>query len=68
MFTDQLFGVRDDRPGLAALLDYTRAGDVVVVVVVVALDLWVPETRLTPAELPRRYRGAARHDPRWRCR
>lgn len=35
LFTDQLSGVRDDRPGLAALLDYARAGDTVVVV---ALD------------------------------
>ncbi len=35
VFSDQLSGVRDDRPGLAALLDYTRAGDTVVVV---ALD------------------------------
>ena len=35
IFTDQLSGVREDRPGLAALFDYTRAGDTVVVV---ALD------------------------------
>jgi len=35
IFTDKLSGARDDRPGLAGLLDYTRAGDVVVVV---ALD------------------------------
>jgi len=35
IFTDKLSGVRDDRPGLAALLDYARAGDTVVVV---ALD------------------------------
>jgi len=35
IFTDQLSGVREDRPGLAALLDYVRAGDTVVVV---ALD------------------------------
>jgi len=35
IFTDKLSGSRDDRPGLAGLLDYTRAGDVVVVV---ALD------------------------------
>jgi DNA invertase Pin-like site-specific DNA recombinase len=35
IFTDQLSGVRDDRPGLAALLDYVRGGDTVVVV---ALD------------------------------
>jgi len=35
VFPDQLSGVREDRPGLAALLDYVRAGDVVVVV---ALD------------------------------
>jgi len=35
VFSDQLSGVRDDRPGLAALLDYARAGDTVVVV---ALD------------------------------
>ena len=35
IFTDTLSGTREDRPGLAALLDYTRAGDTVVVV---ALD------------------------------
>jgi len=35
IFTDKLSGVRDDRPGLVALLDYARAGDTVVVV---ALD------------------------------
>lgn len=31
VFSDQMSGVRDDRPGLAALLDYARAGDTVVV-------------------------------------
>jgi DNA invertase Pin-like site-specific DNA recombinase len=35
IFTDRLSGTREDRPGLAALLDYTRAGDTVVVI---ALD------------------------------
>lgn len=35
IFTDKRSGARDDREGLAALLDYARAGDVVVVV---ALD------------------------------
>jgi len=35
IFTDRLSGVREDRPGLVALLDYVRAGDTVVVV---ALD------------------------------
>ncbi len=35
IFTDKLSGARDDRPGLAALLDYVRAGDTVIVV---ALD------------------------------
>ncbi len=35
IFTDKLSGARDDRPGLAALLNYVRAGDSVVVV---ALD------------------------------
>ncbi len=35
IFADKLSGVRDDRPGLAALLDYARPGDTVVVV---ALD------------------------------
>ena len=35
IFTDQLSGVREDRPGLTKLLDYVRAGDTVVVV---ALD------------------------------
>jgi hypothetical protein len=35
IFADQLSGSRDDRPGLAALLDYARIGDAVLVV---ALD------------------------------
>jgi len=35
IFTDKLSGAREDRPGLAALLDYVRAGDMVTVV---ALD------------------------------
>jgi DNA invertase Pin-like site-specific DNA recombinase len=35
IFTDHACGIRDDRPGLAALLDYARAGDTVIVV---ALD------------------------------
>lgn len=35
VFTDRLSGAREDRPGVAALLDYVRAGDTVVVV---ALD------------------------------
>lgn len=35
IFTDKLSGARDDRPGLADLLDYVRPGDTVVVV---ALD------------------------------
>src|SRR5664280_2931456 len=35
IFTDQMSGVREDRPGLAQLLDYVRPGDTVVVV---ALD------------------------------
>lgn len=35
IFTDQMSGTRDDRPNLLAMLDYVRAGDVVVVV---ALD------------------------------
>jgi DNA invertase Pin-like site-specific DNA recombinase len=35
VFTDRISGTRDDRPGLAALLDYAREGDTVIVV---ALD------------------------------
>jgi DNA invertase Pin-like site-specific DNA recombinase len=35
IFSDTISGTRDDRPGLAALLDYAREGDTVVVV---ALD------------------------------
>jgi DNA invertase Pin-like site-specific DNA recombinase len=31
MFSDVMSGARDDRPGLAALLDYVREGDTVVV-------------------------------------
>jgi len=30
-FSDTMSGARDDRPGLAALLDYVRDGDTVVV-------------------------------------
>ena len=30
-FSDTMSGARDDRPGLAALLDYVREGDTVVV-------------------------------------
>jgi DNA invertase Pin-like site-specific DNA recombinase len=30
-FSDTMCGARDDRPGLAALLDYGREGDTVVV-------------------------------------
>jgi len=36
VFTDQLSGGREDRPGLVTLLDDVRAGDRVVV----ALDRW----------------------------
>jgi DNA invertase Pin-like site-specific DNA recombinase len=32
VFTDVMSGTRDDRPGLAELLAYARAGDTVVVV------------------------------------
>jgi len=35
IFTDQMSGTRDDRPGLRDLLDYARTGDTIVVV---ALD------------------------------
>jgi len=35
IFSDKLSGAREDRPGLAAMLDYARAGDTVVVI---ALD------------------------------
>jgi len=35
IFTDRLSGVRDDRPGLAEMLDYVRAGDTVVVIALV---------------------------------
>jgi DNA invertase Pin-like site-specific DNA recombinase len=38
IFTDKLPGSRDDRPGLAGLLSYTRGGDVVVVVALDRLD------------------------------
>jgi DNA invertase Pin-like site-specific DNA recombinase len=31
LFSDTMSGARDDRPGLAALLEYVRAGDTVVV-------------------------------------
>jgi Resolvase, N terminal domain len=32
IFTDHACGIRDDRPGLATLLDHARAGDTVIVV------------------------------------
>lgn len=31
LFTDTMSGTRDDRPGLAALLDYVREGDTIIV-------------------------------------
>jgi DNA invertase Pin-like site-specific DNA recombinase len=31
MFSDNMSGARDDRPGLAALMEYVRGGDTVVV-------------------------------------
>jgi DNA invertase Pin-like site-specific DNA recombinase len=31
IFSDTMSGARDDRPGLAALMEYVRAGDTVVV-------------------------------------
>ncbi len=37
VFTDMMSGVRDDRPGLSALLDYVGAGDSVVVVALARL-------------------------------
>lgn len=42
VFTDVMSGTRDDRPGLAALLDYVRQGDVVVVVALDRLDRSLP--------------------------
>jgi len=35
IFSDKLSGAREDRPGMAAMLDYVRSGDTVVVI---ALD------------------------------
>jgi len=46
VFTDKLSGVRDDRPGLAALIDYVRAGDTVVVVALDRLGSYLHEQGL----------------------
>jgi len=51
MFTDKLSGsAKTDRPGLAAMLDYARAGDTVVVTAIDRLGRSVAEVTRTIAE------------------
>ena len=55
MFTDKLSGsAKTDRPGLAAMLDYARAGDTVVVTAIDRLGRSVAEVTRTIAELGER--------------
>jgi DNA invertase Pin-like site-specific DNA recombinase len=55
IFTDKLSGsAKTDRPGLAALLDYARAGDTVVVTAIDRLGRSVAEVTRTIAELGER--------------
>ena len=52
IYTDKLSGsAKTDRPGLAALLDYTRPGDTVVVTAIDRLGRSVAEVTRTIAEL-----------------
>jgi DNA invertase Pin-like site-specific DNA recombinase len=55
IFTDKLSGAaKSDRPGLAAMLDYARAGDTVVVTAIDRLGRSVAEVTRTVAELGER--------------
>jgi DNA invertase Pin-like site-specific DNA recombinase len=55
VFTDKLSGsAKTDRPGLAAMLDYARAGDTVVVTAIDRLGRSVAEVTRTIAELDER--------------
>jgi DNA invertase Pin-like site-specific DNA recombinase len=55
IFTDKLSGsAKTDRPGLAALLDYARAGDTVVVAAIDRLGRSVAEVTRTIADLGER--------------
>lgn len=55
MFTDKLSGsAKTDRPGLAAMLDYARAGDTVVVAAIDRLGRSVAEVTRTIADLGER--------------
>ena len=55
VFTDKLSGsAKTDRPGLAAMLDYARAGDIVVVTAIDRLGRSVAEVTRTIAELDER--------------
>jgi len=55
LFTDELSGsAKTARPGLAAMLDYARAGDIVVVTAVDRLGRSVAEVTRTIAELSER--------------
>jgi DNA invertase Pin-like site-specific DNA recombinase len=55
VFTDKLSGsAKTDRPGLTAMLDYTRAGDTVVVTAIDRLGRSVAEVTRTIADLGQR--------------
>jgi DNA invertase Pin-like site-specific DNA recombinase len=55
IFTDKLSGsARTDRPGLAAMLDYARGGDTVVVTAIDRLGRSVAEVTRTIADLGER--------------
>ena len=55
VFTDKLSGsAKTDRPGMAAMLDYARAGDTVVVIAIDRLRRSVAEVTRTIAELSER--------------
>jgi DNA invertase Pin-like site-specific DNA recombinase len=55
VFTDKLSGsARTERPGLAAMLDYARAGDIVVVTAIDRLGRSVAEVTRTIADLGER--------------
>ncbi len=59
IFTDQLSGVRENRPGLVELLGYVRAGDTVVVVALDRLGRSLSGVIRTVETLTERGGGAA---------
>lgn len=54
IFDDKMSGARDDRPGLAAMMDYVREGDVIVVVALDRLGRSLSGIVRTIEELDRR--------------